>query len=94
MPAPECPGFVASRPVWKRGDALPDQGSNPGGGHRLLLARRVQLSAFKRFSFLLRGVEKRALGLLLSGGDFDQAVDEMGATWPGSFSIVVGPTYG
>jgi len=42
----ECPGFVASRPVWKRGDALPDQPSNPlpqvqmAGGrphHRFLL---------------------------------------------------------
>ena len=22
-----CPGFVASRPVWKRGNALPDQAS-------------------------------------------------------------------
>jgi hypothetical protein len=27
----ECPAFVASGPVWKRGDALPDQQSNPGG---------------------------------------------------------------
>ena len=29
-PISECPGFVASRPVWKRGDALPDQASNLG----------------------------------------------------------------
>jgi hypothetical protein len=27
-PQSGCPGFVASRPVWKRGDGLPDQSSN------------------------------------------------------------------
>jgi hypothetical protein len=27
-----------------------------------------------------------ALGLLKSGGDLDQALNEMGATWPGTFS--------
>jgi hypothetical protein len=32
--------------------------------------------------------------LLLLGGDFDQAVNEMGAMWPGTLSIVIGPTYG
>ena len=30
-PTSGCPGLVASSPVWKRGDALPDQPSNPGG---------------------------------------------------------------
>jgi hypothetical protein len=33
------------------------------------------------------------LGLLLWGGEFDQAVNEMGATWPGISSIVIGATY-
>jgi hypothetical protein len=37
-------------------------------------------------------VEQRALGLLLSGGDSDQAVNEMGASWPGTSSIVIWPT--
>ena len=34
------------------------------------------------------------LGLLLWGGEFDQAVNEMGATWLGTLSIVIGLTYG
>jgi len=34
------------------------------------------------------------LGLLLSEADLDQAVNEIGATWPGTSSIVIGPTFG
>jgi hypothetical protein len=45
-------------------------------------------------AFHARPVVQLALGLLLSGGDFDQGVNEMAATWPGSLTIVVGPTYG
>jgi hypothetical protein len=57
-----------------------------------LLARRFQLPAFQLFASW--PVEQGALGLLLSGGDFDQAVNEMGATWLGTLSIVIGLTYG
>ena len=39
-------------------------------------------------------VEQRALGLLLAGCDFDQALDERGSAWVGALSLVVGPTYG
>jgi hypothetical protein len=51
-------------------------------------------SFFVLRAFHPQPVEQRAPGLLLAGGDFDQAVNEMGATWPGTFSIVIGPTYG
>jgi len=31
---------------------------------------------------------------ILSGADLDQVVNEMEATWPGTSSIVIGPTHG
>jgi hypothetical protein len=49
------------------------------------------LSAFQLFASW--PVEQHALGLLLLGSDFDQAVNAIRATWPGVFSIVIGPTY-
>jgi hypothetical protein len=51
QPQSECPGFVASRPVWKRGDALPDQPSNPSGGHRLFLPADFSFQPFSASGF-------------------------------------------
>ncbi len=80
-----------------RFDTLHDQPSNPSGGHRLFLPGDFSFQPFSVSAFQLFAswpVEQRVLGLLLSGGDFDQAVNEMGAKWPGTSSIVIGPTYG
>jgi hypothetical protein len=50
--------------------------------------------SFSASEFCFVPVKQRALGQRLAGGDFDQAVNEMRATWPGTLSIVIGPTYG
>jgi hypothetical protein len=56
-----------------------------------LSARRFQVSGFSLSAFQLFAswpVEQRALGLLLAGGEFDQAPNEMGSNGrPGLFQL-------
>jgi len=61
-----------------RGVLVP-QSLNPRGGQRASLAFDFSFQRFSVSAFCFMPVEQRALGLLLAGGDFEQAPSEMGS---------------